>query len=46
MNKFTIDDLFSIYKEYRNKYQEEAYKYISQVLADAKPLHKKYIHWK
>jgi len=41
MKKFTIDDLFSIYMEYKNKYKGEAYKYISQVLTDAKPLHKK-----
>ena len=27
--------------EYKNKYKGEAYKYISQVLTDAKPLHKK-----
>jgi len=40
MNKFTIDDLFSIYRKYKNKYEGEAYKYISQVLTDAKPLHK------
>ncbi|MCK4797586.1 MAG: DNA modification methylase [Spirochaetes bacterium] len=41
MKKFTIDDLFFIYKKYKSKYKGKAYKYISQVLTDAKPLHKK-----
>lgn len=40
MEKFTIEDLFLIYRDYRAKYKNEAYKYISQVLSDAKPLHK------
>ncbi len=40
MGKFTIDNLFEIYKDYRAKYKNDAYKYISQVLSDAKPLHK------
>ena len=40
MGKFTVDNLFEIYEDYRAKYQNDAYKYISQVLSDAKPLHK------
>ena len=41
MAKFTIDDLFVIYNEYKKKYKKNTYKYVSQVLTDAKPLHKK-----
>ena len=41
MEKFTIEDLFDIYRKYKTKYGRNAYKYISQVLIDAKPLHKK-----
>ena len=41
MAKFTIDDLYLIYNEYKKKYKRNAYKYVSQVLTDAKPLHKK-----
>lgn len=41
MVKFTIDDLYLIYDEYKRKYTNNAYKYVSQVLTDAKPLHKK-----
>ncbi|OQY02603.1 MAG: DNA modification methylase [Desulfobacteraceae bacterium 4572_130] len=41
MKKFTVEDLFIMYRQYKNKYKEKAYKYISQVLKDAKPLHKK-----
>lgn len=41
MDKFTIDDLYLIYEKFRDKYKKDAYKYISQVLIDAKPLHKK-----
>jgi len=41
MAKFTIDDLFMIYNKYKKKYKSKAYKYVSQVLTDAKPLHKK-----
>lgn len=41
MNKFTIDDLYLIYDGYKTKYKSNAYKYVSQVLIDAKPLHKK-----
>jgi len=41
MVKFTIDDLYLIYDEYKKKYNRNAYKYVSQVLTDAKPLHKK-----
>ncbi len=40
MKKFTIENLFKIYKEYKQKYGKNAYKYISQILTDAKPLHK------
>jgi len=42
MSKFTIDDLYLIYDEYKKKYNRNAYKYVSQVLIDAKPLHKKH----
>ena len=38
---FTIDNLYLIYNEYKKKYKRNAYKYVSQVLTDAKPLHKK-----
>ena len=41
MKKFTINDLYQIYDNYRNKHKRRAYKYISQVLINAKPLHKK-----
>lgn len=41
MTKFTIDDLYLIYNEYKKKHKRNAYKYVSQVLTDAKPLHKK-----
>ncbi len=41
MKIFTVDDLIAIYREYKDKYGKDAYKYISQVLSDAKPLHKK-----
>lgn len=40
MDKFTIDDLYLIYEEYKKKYPQNTYKYVSQVLADAKPRHK------
>ncbi len=40
MNKFTFEDLCLIYNEYQQKYKKNAYKYVSQVLIDAKPLHK------
>ncbi len=41
MKKFTFDDLILIYKEYKSKYKEKTYKHISQILINAKPLHKK-----
>ena len=41
MGKFTIDDLYLIYNKYKRKYKRDAYKYVSQVLSEAKPLHKK-----
>lgn len=40
MGKFTIENLFEIYRSYKAKYGSNAYKFISQVLIDAKPLHK------
>lgn len=44
MGNFTIENLFDIYKEYKAKHGKNAYKFISQVLIDAKPLHKKSFH--
>ena len=41
MEKFSFEDLLKIYKEYEIKYSQNAYKYISKVLEEAKPLHKK-----
>jgi len=41
MEKFTIKDLYLMYDEYKKKYSKNAYKYVSQILTDAKPLHKK-----
>ena len=41
MKKFSIEDLFNIYRKYKVQYGSNAYKYISQVLTEAKPLHKK-----
>ena len=41
MVKFTIDDLYLIYDKYKKKYNRNAYKYVSQVFIEAKPLHKK-----
>lgn len=41
MAKFTIDDLFLIYDKYTKKHGNNAYKYVSQVLTNAKPLHLK-----
>lgn len=43
MKNFTIDDLLKIYRKYKKKYGNETYKYISKILAEAKPLHKKYL---
>ena len=40
MKKFTIQDIFKIYKKYKDKYGESAYKYISKILEEAKPIHK------
>ena len=41
MKKIDITDLFEIYKKYKAKYGSEAYKYITKILNEAKPLHKK-----
>lgn len=41
MKKFTVKDLYLIYDEYKKKHSKNTYKYVSQILADAKPLHKK-----
>jgi len=41
MENFTIKDLYLMYDEYKKKYSKNAYKYVSQILTDAKPLHKK-----
>lgn len=41
MGSFAVEDLFKIYREYKKKYGDSAYKYISQVLVDAKLMHKK-----
>ncbi len=46
MENFTIENLFKIYKEYKAKHGKNAYQFISQVLIDAKPLHKKNFHGK
>ncbi len=40
--KYTIDDLKSLYKKYQTEYGKEAYKYLSELFREAKPLHKKY----
>jgi type II restriction enzyme len=40
MGNFTIENLYEIYRKYKAKYGNNAYKFISQVLIDAKPLHK------
>lgn len=40
MKKFTFTDLLDIYKTYETTHGAQAYKYISQVFIDAKPLHK------
>jgi len=41
MEKFTINNLYLIYDKYKKKYNKNAYKYVSQVFIEAKPLHKK-----
>ncbi len=41
MERFTIENLFEIYRKYKAEHGSNAYKFISQVLIDAKPLHKK-----
>ena len=37
---FTTDDLLALYKQYQDKFGSEAHRYVSQVLAEAKPRHK------
>ena len=44
MNKFTIENLLDIYRQYKKMYGKDTYKYISQILMQAKPLHKKSFH--
>lgn len=39
--KYTIDDLKSLYKKYQKEHGKEAYRYLSELLREAKPLHKK-----
>lgn len=41
VEEFTIDNLYLMYDEYKKKYKINAYKYVNQILIDAKPLHKK-----
>ncbi len=41
MTKFTVDTLYQMYDEYESVHGKEAYRYVSQILKDAKPLHKK-----
>ncbi len=41
IKKFTVNELYVIYDKYKEKYKINAYKYVSQVLKDAKPLHMK-----
>ena len=41
MPQFTINELLEIYRKYQEQFGHEAYKHISQVLEEAKPLHKK-----
>ncbi len=40
--KFTFDDLLAIYKKYKRRYGDTTYKYLSRILAEAKPQHKRY----
>ncbi len=40
MNSFSFNDLLDIYKKYKQKYGDNAYKFISRILQEAKPLHK------
>ncbi len=40
--KYTVDDLKSLYEKYQEKYGKEAYKYLSELFREAKPLHEKY----
>lgn len=38
---FAIKDLLLIYDKYKEKYNDDAYKYLSKVFEEAKPFHKK-----
>ncbi len=38
---FSIDDLITIYESYHTRFNQQSYKYISKILADAKPEHLK-----
>jgi type II restriction enzyme len=38
---FNYEDLINIYKKHKIEYKNSTYKYISQILNEAKPLHKK-----
>lgn len=40
-NSFTIKDLKSLYTKYQEKYEKDAYKHLSELFQEAKPLHKK-----
>jgi len=39
---FTIKDLKLLYDKKRAKYGKDAYRYLSEIFVDAKPIHKKY----
>lgn len=40
MNKFTFNNLLTIYQQYEKKYGDQTYKYISKILNQAKKQHK------
>ena len=40
--KFTFVDLLAIYERYKKQYGDTTYKYLSKILAEAKPKHKSY----
>ena len=39
--KYTIDDLKLLYEKYQDKHGKDAYRYLSELFEEAKPLHKK-----
>ena len=41
MRNFTVEDLVEIYEKYKKQYGENTYQYISEILTEAKPIHKK-----